>query len=71
MQTITKPESLQNKLITAFESIKNSSYGDLNLRLQAIRSFEKQGIPNRKHEEYRYVNMELLLKDNLYKKNIT
>jgi Fe-S cluster assembly protein SufD len=64
MQTITKPESLQNKLITAFESIKNSSYGDLNLRLQAIRSFEKQGIPNRKHEEYRYVNMELLLKDN-------
>jgi Fe-S cluster assembly protein SufD len=64
MQTITKPEPLQNKLITAFESIKNSSYGDLNLRLQAIRSFEKQGIPNRKHEEYRYVNMELLLKDN-------
>jgi Fe-S cluster assembly protein SufD len=64
MQTITKPESLQNKLITAFESIKNSSYGDLNLRLQAIRSFEKQGIPNRKHEEYKYVNMELLLKDN-------
>jgi Fe-S cluster assembly protein SufD len=64
MQTITKPESLQNKFITAFESIKNSSYGELNLRFQAIRSFEKQGIPNRKHEEYRYVNMELLLKDN-------
>ncbi len=64
MQTITKSEPLQNKLITAFESIKNSSYGDLNLRLQAIKSFEKQGIPSRKHEEYRYVNMELLLKDN-------
>jgi Fe-S cluster assembly protein SufD len=64
MQTITKPEPLQNKLITAFDSIKDSLYGDVNLRLQAIKSFEKQGIPNRKHEEYRYINMELILKDN-------
>lgn len=64
MQTITKPESLKNKLITAFESVKDSLYGDTNLRLQAINSFDKQGIPNRKSEEYKYVNIELILKDN-------
>ena len=64
MQTITKQESLKNKLITAFESVKNSLYGDPAIREEAINSFDKQGIPTRKNEEYRYVNPELLLKDN-------
>lgn len=64
MQTITKPEPLKNKLITAFESVKDKLYGDSAIRLQAINSFDKQGIPTRKNEEYRYVNLELLLKDN-------
>lgn len=64
MQTITKPETIKNKLITAFESVKTTLYGDSNLRLQAIHSFDEQGIPNRKNEEYKYVNMELVLKDN-------
>ncbi|MCW3085740.1 MAG: Fe-S cluster assembly protein SufD [Bacteroidetes bacterium] len=61
METITKINTTE-KLINAFESSKNSLFGDLELREQAIESFSKQGIPNRKHEEYKYVNVELLLK---------
>lgn len=64
MQTITKQEPLKNKLISAFESVKELLYGNPDLRIQAINSFDKQGIPNRKNEEYRYVNIDLLLKDN-------
>lgn len=64
MQTITKLEPLKSKLITAFESVKNSLYGDPAIRLQAINSFDKQGIPTRKNEEYKYLNVELVLKDN-------
>jgi len=33
-------------------------------RALALAAFIKQGIPSRKHEEYKYLNMELLLKDN-------
>lgn len=64
MQTITKTEPLKNKLISAFESLKNHLYGNAPIRLQALSSFDKQGIPNRKNEEYKYVNVELILKDN-------
>lgn len=63
MQTITKPETIKSKLIAAFESLKSTMYGDPDLRLQAIKSFDKLGIPNRKNEEYKYVNVELILKD--------
>lgn len=63
MQTITKTEPLKNKLISTFDSLKNSLFGNPAIRLQAIKNFDKLGIPNRKHEEYRYVNMELILKD--------
>ncbi len=61
METITKITATE-KLISAFESSKNSLFGNAQLREQAIESFSKQGIPNRKHEEYKYVNVELLLK---------
>ena len=64
MQTITKTEPLKNKLISAFEPLKNSLYGNAKTRIQALSSFDKQGIPNRKSEEYKYVNVELILKDN-------
>lgn len=64
MQTITKPETIKNKLISAFESLKDTLYGDSDLRLQAIHSFDEQGIPNRRNEEYKYVNIDLILKDN-------
>lgn len=64
MQTITKTEPIKNKLISAFESIKSSLYGNAATRLLALNSFDRQGIPNRKNEEYKYVNVELILKDN-------
>ena len=63
METITKKNILGDKLISEFESSKNSLFGNAILREQAIESFSRQGIPNRKHEEYKYVNMELMLKD--------
>ncbi|MGQ0829726.1 MAG: Fe-S cluster assembly protein SufD [Bacteroidota bacterium] len=63
----TKPKTspsgrLEGLLITEFESSKNSLFGNLKLREQAIKSFAKQGIPNRKHEEYKYINVEQVLK---------
>lgn len=61
METITKINTTE-KLISGFESVKSSLYGDAKLREQAIESFSKQGIPGRKHEEYKYVNMELMMK---------
>ena len=57
METIIKA-NITDKLIEAFESL----FGDIQLREQALESFSKQGIPGRKSEEYKYVNMELLLK---------
>ncbi len=62
METITKTNTIKDKLIAEFESSKNSLFGDLEIRKQAVDAFSKQGIPNRKSEEYKYVNMELALK---------
>jgi len=61
METITKVNTT-DKLISGFESLKNSLFGDLKIREQAIESFSSQKIPTRKHEEYKYVNVELMLK---------
>lgn len=62
MGTIIQKNTLIDKIITEFESTKNSMFGNIFLREQAMESFYKQGIPNRKHEEYKYVNLELMLK---------
>src|ERR1035437_8748171 len=62
METITKKNTIKEKLITEFESSKNLLFGNLLFREQAMESFAVQGIPNRKNEEYKYVNMELMLK---------
>lgn len=62
METITKVNSIKEKLIAEFESSKNSLFGDVKLRAAAMESFSKQGIPGRKSEEYKYVNMEQVLK---------
>lgn len=61
METITKT-NITDKLIEAFESSKQTLFVDKQMRSQALESFSKQGIPGRKSEEYKYVNMELLLK---------
>ncbi len=63
MEIITKPITIKDKLIAEFESSKNSLFGSLQLREQAMESFVKQGIPNRKHEEYKYTHIDLILKE--------
>lgn len=62
METVTKTNTIKDKLIVEFESSKGLLFGDVKLREQALESFSKQGIPGRKSEEYKYVNMELALK---------
>ncbi|HEY0030436.1 MAG TPA: Fe-S cluster assembly protein SufD [Bacteroidia bacterium] len=54
--------TIKDKLIAEFESAKNTLFGDLSIRETALEAFSTQGIPNRKSEEYKYVNMELVLK---------
>jgi Fe-S cluster assembly protein SufD len=61
METITKV-SIKEKIISEFELHKNSLFGDSAVRKNALDSFAKLGIPGRKSEEYKYVNMELTLK---------
>ncbi|MBL0330942.1 MAG: Fe-S cluster assembly protein SufD [Bacteroidetes bacterium] len=62
METVTKTNTIKDKLIAEYEASKGSLFGDVQLREQALESFSKQGIPGRKSEEYKYVNMELALK---------
>ncbi len=62
METITKVSTIKEKLIAEFESSKNSLFGDVKLRERAMESFSRQGIPGRKSEEYKYMNMEQVLK---------
>lgn len=62
METITKTNTTNDKLLAAFESAKPQLPGDAMIRAAAMESFATQGIPTRKSEEYKYVNMELLLK---------
>lgn len=62
METITKVNTIKDKLIAEFESSKGSLFGDLHIREKALEAFSKQGIPNRKSEEYKYMNMDLALK---------
>jgi Fe-S cluster assembly protein SufD len=63
METITKKNSAIDKFISAFEANKNTLFGNIGIREQAFASFLNQGIPNRRSEEYKYINVELLLKD--------
>lgn len=62
MEIITQKNTIKDKFISEFESSKNSLFGNLKLREQAMQAFSKQGIPNRKHEEYKYLNIDLILK---------
>ena len=62
METAIKTSTIKDKLIFEFETSKYFLFGDTQLRDQAMESFYKQGIPNRKHEEYKYTPISLLLK---------
>lgn len=72
METAVKTNTLKDKLLSEFEISKNSLFGNLELREEAMESFDKLGIPNRKSEEYKYVNIELLLKGEFaFSSNVT
>jgi len=62
METAFKTNTLKDKVVSEFESSKPGFFGNLKFREEALESFLKQGIPNRKSEEYKYVNMDLMLK---------
>lgn len=60
---ISSSQKQENLLVSEFESLKKKLFGNNKLRTQAIESFSRQGFPNRKSEEYKYINIELILKD--------
>jgi len=62
METAIKTSTIKDKLIFEFETSKLFLFGDTQLRNQAMESFYKQGIPDRKHEEYKYTPIALMLK---------
>ena len=62
MEAAVKTNTLKDRLYAEFETVKSSLFGSLQIREQAMESFLKHGIPNRKSEEYKYVNIELMLK---------
>jgi len=66
METAIRTSTIKDKLISEFEASKKSLFGNAQLRDQAIESFCKQGIPTRKHEEYKYTNVDLMLKEEFY-----
>jgi Fe-S cluster assembly protein SufD len=61
METIIKTSTIKDKLIFEFETSKLFLFGNTQLRDKAMESFYKQGIPNRKHEEYKYTHVNLML----------
>ncbi|MFT4849875.1 MAG: Fe-S cluster assembly protein SufD [Sediminicola sp.] len=63
METAIKTSSIKDQLISEFETSKSFLFGDTELRNQAMESFYEQGIPNRKHEEYKYTRLDLMLKE--------
>jgi Fe-S cluster assembly protein SufD len=56
-------EKLEGMIASEFESTKHSLFGNLHLREEAMNSFASKGFPTRKSEEYKYINVELTLKD--------
>ena len=62
METIIKTSTIKDKLIFEFETSKLFLFGNTQLREYAMESFYEQGIPNRKHEEYKYTPVDLMLK---------
>ena len=62
METAIKTSTIKDKFVFEYENSKFFLFGDTQLRDKAIESFYKQGIPTRKHEEYKYLRMDLMLK---------
>jgi len=66
METAIKTSTVKDKLIFEFDTSKLFLFGNTKLREQAMESFYKLGIPNRKHEEYKYTRIDVMLKEEFY-----
>ena len=60
METVAKISTTEN-ILKLIETASPQSWGSKEREL-ALTAFSEQGIPNRKSEEYKYVNMDLALK---------
>lgn len=60
---IIEKQTVTDKLIEQINSLQLPSWWDKSERDNALESFKKQGIPNRKSEEYKYCKIDLILKD--------
>jgi len=62
METAIKTSKVKDQLISEFETSKLFLFGNTQLRDKAMESFNIQGIPNYKHEEYKYTRIDAMLK---------
>src|ERR1035437_3442500 len=62
--------SSTEKLASGFRRVKNSLKGFPALREKAIAEFERQGIPNRKNEEWKYSDASALFKSEFQIQNL-
>ncbi len=62
METVTKTSTIKDKFIFEFETSKLFLFGNTQLRDKSMEIFYKQGIPNYKHEEYKYTRVDVMLK---------
>ncbi len=62
METIIKPNTITEKVLKLIES-NFSTLIEGSEKDNAIKAFVSQGVPSRKHEEYKYVNVDQILKD--------
>ena len=62
METIIKPNTITEKVLKLIES-NFSTLIEGAEKDNAIKAFVSQGVPSRKHEEYKYVNVDQILKD--------
>jgi Fe-S cluster assembly protein SufD len=62
MTTITA-NTFTDRITESFAATRKELFGDAAVREKAMESFLRLGVPGRKSEEYKYVNVELALKD--------
>lgn len=66
MATTTEKITLKDRLVAEFESRSKTLFGSgssiASKRREAIESFARLGLPNKRNEEYKYTNIELALK---------
>jgi len=62
MDAATTATGINEKLLAFFEAQAGSLPGDQQLRRKAAEHFAAKGIPSRRVEDYKYLNLELLLK---------